>query len=135
VRHEEPVELSPGDVVTVELFESNGVKYVDVTGVTKGRGFTGVMRRYGFGGQPASHGTERKHRSPGGIGGHAPRGLGRAIKKGKKMAGQLGNVQRTARNQRLMAVDKENDLLLVEGGVPGPNGGLVFVKRSLIDRA
>jgi len=135
VRHEEPVDVSPGDVVTVELFESNGVKYVDVVGVTKGRGFTGVMRRFGFGGQPASHGTERKHRSPGGIGGHAPRGLGRAIKKGKKMAGQLGNVRRTARNQRLMAVDKENDLLLVEGGVPGPNGGLVFVKRSLIDRA
>ncbi len=132
VPHEGPAEVEPGQVVTVELFESAGVQHVDVTGVTKGRGFSGVMRRHGFGGQPASHGTERKHRSPGSIGGSATRGHGRCVRKGKRMAGHFGNERRTARNQKLVAVDKENNLLVVAGSVPGPNGGLVFVRQSVI---
>ncbi len=130
VRLDAPAELSAGDVVTVELFEQ-GVDYVDVTATSKGRGFTGVMRRHHFGGQPASHGTERKHRSPGGIGSSAPRGRGRAIKKGKRMPGQHGNVRRTARNQKLFAVDKDRNLLLIRGSVPGANGGLVYVQKSV----
>ncbi|NLX14410.1 MAG: 50S ribosomal protein L3 [Phycisphaerales bacterium] len=130
VRLGDTPEAQPGDVWTVELFETAGIRFVDVIGTTKGRGFAGGMRRYGFGGQLASHGTERKHRSPGGIGANAPRGLGRAIKKGKRMAGQMGHVRRTARCQRLVRVDKENHLLLVRGSVPGPNGGYVLIRQA-----
>ncbi|MCH7813738.1 MAG: 50S ribosomal protein L3 [Planctomycetes bacterium] len=132
VRHDEAPEVDCGDVVTVELFERGEVAHVDVTGLTKGRGFAGVMKRHGFGGLRASHGVERKHRSPGSIGGSAPLGLGRSVKKGKRMAGHMGNVRCTARNQELVKVDSENDLLLVKGSVPGPNGGLVYVQQSVI---
>jgi len=131
VRLAEPTELSPGDVLTVEEFSKESVGFVDVAGVTKGRGFTGVMARYGFGGLGASHGTERKHRSPGGIGGMAPRGLGRAVKKGKRMPGHAGHARRTASALRLVRVDPEHDLMLVCGSVPGPNGSVVMVSRSL----
>lgn len=126
----EPATVAPGAVLTVSQFQEEALRFVDVQGVTKGRGFAGVMRRYGFGGQPASHGTERKHRSPGSIGGAASRGRGRAIKKGKRMSGHMGHVRRTVKNQRLVKVDVENDILLVEGGVPGPNGGLVVVRKA-----
>lgn len=130
VRLKEAPEANPGDVWTVELFESGQVRFVDVIGTTKGRGYAGVMRRHHFGGQPGSHGTERKHRSPGGIGGMAQRGRGRCIKKGKRMAGHLGNARRTSRNQELVSVDKENNLLLVKGSIPGPNGGYVVVRQA-----
>jgi large subunit ribosomal protein L3 len=124
-------EAKPGDVVTVEIFEQNKIQYVDVVGTTKGAGFAGVMKRHGFGGQPNSHGTERKHRSPGAIGAMAgQRGRGRCIKKGKRMSGHMGNAPRTSRNQMLVRVDKENDLLLVKGSVPGPNGGFVTIRQS-----
>lgn len=129
VRLTEAPEVSPGAVVSVAVFEE-GVVFVDITGLSKGRGFTGTMRRHHFGGLGASHGTERKHRSPGGIGGNAPRGHGRCVKKGKKMAGHLGHDRVTARNQKLMAVDKENNLLLIKGSVPGPNGGLLLVRQA-----
>lgn len=121
---------APGDVWTVELFEAAGTQHVDVISTTKGHGYAGVMKRHGFGGQPASHGTERKHRSPGSIGGHANLGLGRNIKKGKRMAGHMGNVRRTSRNQELVRVDAENNLLLVKGSVPGPNGGYLLVRQA-----
>lgn len=123
-------ELSTGDVWTVELFETAGTKHVDVVSTTKGRGYAGVMRRHGFGGQPASHGTERKHRSPGAIGGMAQRGRGQAVKKGKRMAGHMGHARRTARNQELVRVDKDNHLLLIRGSVPGPNGVYVLVRQA-----
>jgi large subunit ribosomal protein L3 len=119
-----------GDVWTVDVFEEAGTRHVDVVSTTKGRGYAGVMKRHGFGGQPASHGTERKHRSPGAIGGGAERGRGRAIKKGTRMAGHMGNVRRTSRNQELVRVDKENHLLLVKGSVPGPNGMYVLVRQA-----
>lgn len=119
-----------GDVVTVELF--NEVKFVDVTGISKGRGFAGGMKRWGFGGQPASHGTERKHRSPGSISSRgAERGRSGAIKKGKKMAGHLGNKRRTVQSQAVMGVDVENNVLLVRGAVPGPQGAYVFVRQAI----
>ena len=130
VRLTEPSDQQPGDVVSTEIFEQAEVRYVDVIGTTKGRGFSGVMRRHGFGGQPASHGTERKHRSPGSISGSAPLGLGRSVKKGKRMAGQYGNVRRTVRNQRLVRVDKQSDLLLIRGSLPGPAGTLVIIRKS-----
>ena len=116
-------------LTAVEQF-SEGVAFVDVVGTTKGRGFAGVMKRHGFGGQPDSHGTERKHRAPGSIGGHCNKLRGRGVKKGKPMAGHMGDVRRTARNLRLVGVDAEHDLLLIKGSVPGPNGGQVFVRRS-----
>lgn len=130
LRLNEPATVARGDVLTAELFIEHEVTYVDVLGVTKGRGFAGVMRRHGFGGQPASHGVERKHRSPGSIGGNAPGATGRGIKKGHKMAGQHGHVRRTARCQKVMKVDLEHNLLLIKGSVPGPNGGFVFVRQS-----
>jgi len=129
IRLDTAAEVSPGDVVTVEQF-AEGVSFVDVIGTTKGRGFSGVIRRHNFVGQLASHGVERKHRSPGSIGGHSNIGLGRSVKKGKKMAGQWGSDRRTARNLRLVGVDSENHLMLIKGSVPGPNGGLLFVRRS-----
>jgi len=81
------------------------------------------MKRHNFAGQEASHGVERKHRSSGGIGGSGDLGEGRGIKKGKRMAGHMGHLRRTARNQRLVQVDKDRNLLLIKGAVPGPNGG------------
>ncbi len=130
VRLQEPPEVSAGQILTVAQFEEGPVNYVDVTGVTKGRGFAGVMRRHGFGGMPASHGVKRKHRSPGSIGGDASGALGRGIKKGKKMGGHMGHVRCTVRGQRLLKVDVENNLLLIRGGIPGPNGGLLMIQKA-----
>jgi len=130
LRVQEEPDVALGDVVTVEQFSAQEVAYVDVTATSKGRGFAGVMRRWGFGGQPASHGTERKHRSPGSIGGHANLGTGRNIRKGKKMSGHMGNTRVTQRCLKLMAVDEANNLLLIKGSVPGPKNGLLFVRQS-----
>jgi len=119
----------PGDVVTVEAFKE--VKFVDVTGTSKGKGFAGVMKRHGFGGFPASHGTERKHRAPGSIAGHtANRGWGGKPAKGKRMSGHMGNVKITSKNHTLVSVDVEQNLLVVKGSVAGPCGGYVIVKQS-----
>lgn len=131
IRLQQPSDKNVGDIVTVDIFAQGNVKWVDVVGVTKGKGFQGAMVRHGFGGQPASHGTERKHRSPGSIGARAAmRGQSGAIKKGQKMAGHMGAAPRTVESQQLVAVDVENNCLLVRGGVPGPNGGLVLVRRA-----
>ena len=127
-------ELAAGQTVTVEVFE--GVGFVDVRGTSKGKGFAGVMKRHGFHGQPASHGTKRKHRHPGSIGGHAADlGTGPTIKKGKRMAGQMGNARCTTRNHRLLGIDKENNLLLIKGPVPGANGGFVLVRAGRTAKA
>lgn len=132
LRLSEPTDLKVGEVVTVGGFgqEDEQVSFVDVTGVSKGCGFAGVMKRHGFGGKEASHGTERKHRSPGSIGGAASLGAGRGVKKGKRMAGHMGHVTVTVRNQRLVAVDKENNLLMIRGSVPGPNGELLVIRQA-----
>ena len=122
-------EVEVGQTVTVEVFE--GVVLVDVIGTTKGKGFAGVMKRHNFGGMPASHGTERKHRSPGSIAAHATnRGWGGDIKKGKRMGGHMGAERCTSRNHKLVGIDKENHLLLIQGSVPGANGGFVVVRVS-----
>lgn len=125
-----PTERAIGDIVTVGVFEEQNVKYVDVIGTTIGKGFQGVMKRHRFGGQSSSHGTERKHRSPGGIGASGDRGRGRCIKRGKRMAGHMGHVRRTVRNQKLVSIDKDNNLLLIKGVIPGPSGGYVVVSRA-----
>ncbi len=130
VRLAEAADASLGDVLTVSQFAENDVQYVDVSGTTKGKGFAGVMKRHGFGGKEASHGVERKHRSAGGIGGSADAGLGRGVKKGKRMAGQMGDVRCTMGALRLVDVDADNDLLVISGSIPGPIGGLVMVQQS-----
>lgn len=118
-------EYTLGQEVTVDRFASGEV--VDVTGRTKGKGFAGVVKRHGFAGLRASHGVERKHRSPGSIGGCATPGR---VFKGLRMAGQMGNVRYTAQGLTIQAVDPENNLLLVRGAVPGPRGGLVLIRTA-----
>ena len=122
-------EAEPGQEITVEAFE--GISFVDVIGTTKGRGFAGGVKRHGFKGQPASHGVERKHRSPGSIASHASNaGTGPKLKKGKRMAGHMGSSRKTSRNHKLVGIDKENNLLLIKGSLPGANGGLLLVRKS-----
>lgn len=131
IRLAEAADKAVGDTVTVGVFEEAGVKFVDVIGITKGRGFAGGMKRHGFGGMPASHGTERKHRSPGSIAGRGQnRGTSGAIKKGKRMAGHMGSTRRTTPCQALVGVDAEHNLLLIRGAVPGPIGGFVIVRKA-----
>jgi large subunit ribosomal protein L3 len=131
IRLTEKPDKAVGDTITVEVFQQAQTKWVDVVGTTKGKGFQGVMKRHGFGGQPGSHGTERKHRSPGSIGAHAQnRGHSGAVKKGKRMAGHMGHVRATARCQALVDVDIENNLLLIRGSIPGPAGGYVIVRKA-----
>ena len=115
-----------GGSVTVSAFSQD--KSVDVIGTSKGKGFAGVMKRHGFGGFPASHGTERKHRAPGSIASFASdAGHGPGPKKGKKMAGHLGNSRVTTKNHDLVEIDQENNLLVVKGSVPGPAGGYCII--------
>jgi len=122
-------EIEPGQKITVEIFDD--VAHVDVIGVSKGKGHAGVMKRYNFGGQSATHGVERKHRSIGSIASHGTNaGTGPKPKKGKRMSGHMGTDRTTTRNHRLIAVDRENNLLLIKGAVPGPNGGFVQVRVS-----
>jgi large subunit ribosomal protein L3 len=104
-----------------------GGQVVDVTGTSKGKGFAGVMKRHGFKGLGAGHGVQRKHRSPGSIGACATPGR---VFKGVRMAGRMGHVRVTTQNLTVHRVDAESGLLLIKGAVPGPKGGLVFVKSA-----
>lgn len=122
-------EYKAGDSVTVSVFDQT--KYVEVIGTSKGKGFAGVMKRHGFGGFPASHGTERKHRAPGSISSFASdAGHGGNLKKGKKMAGRMGGCRVTTKGHGLVSVDQDKNLLVVKGSVPGPAGGYVIVRSS-----
>ncbi|MFP4144500.1 MAG: 50S ribosomal protein L3 [Phycisphaeraceae bacterium] len=119
-----------GQHLTVEIFDE--VKFVDVVGTSKGKGYQGTMKRHNFKGQLASHGVERKHRSPGSIGGHANNaGKSGKIKKGKRMAGQMGDERVTVRSLPVVGIDKERNLLLVKGPVPGPKRGLLMVREAV----
>ena len=129
IRTDAVEDVSAGQQVTVDIFDE--ISHVDVIGVSKGKGFAGVMKRYRFGGQQATHGVERKHRSAGSIASHSTNaGTGPKIKKGKRMSGHMGSDVCTSRNHKLISVDKENNLLLIKGSVPGPNGGFVHVRVS-----
>jgi len=122
-------EYKPGDSITVEVFVEN--QFVDVVGTSKGKGFAGVMKRHGFGGFPASHGTERKHRAPGSISSFASNaGHGGGPKRGKKMPGHMGNCRVTTKNHELVAIDEDKNLLIVKGSVPGPAGGYCIVQTA-----
>lgn len=117
---------------TVDVSQFDGVKYVDVIGTSKGKGFQGPMKRHNFKGQLASHGVERKHRSSGSIGGHATNlGTGPKPKKGKRMAGHMGSERVTTRSLEVVAVQPDRNLLLVKGAIPGPNGGMVQVRTAV----
>ncbi|MFC7656268.1 50S ribosomal protein L3 [Pseudonocardia benzenivorans] len=114
-----------GQEITAEVFEPGAV--VDVVGTSKGKGYAGVMKRHNFKGLGASHGTQRKHRSPGSIGGCATPGR---VFKGLRMAGRMGSVRVTTQNLTVHRVDAERGLLLIKGAVPGPRGALVVVKTA-----
>jgi large subunit ribosomal protein L3 len=114
-----------GQEVTADVFAAGAL--VDVVGTSKGKGTAGVMKRHGFKGLSASHGTQRKHRSPGSIGGCATPSR---VFKGTRMAGRMGNVRVTTQNLTVHQVDAESGLLLIKGALPGPKGGLVLVKTA-----
>jgi large subunit ribosomal protein L3 len=114
-----------GQELGPDVFEAGAL--VDVIATSKGKGFSGVMKRHGFGGLGAGHGVERKHRSPGSIGACATPSR---VFKGVRMAGQHGGVRTTTLNLTVHAVDAEKGVLLIKGAVPGPNGGLVFVRTA-----
>lgn len=118
-----------GQQLTVEGLAE--VTHVDIVGHNKGRGFAGVMKQHNFGGLRASHGVQRHHRAGGSIAAHATnRGWCGRIKKGKRMSGRWGNEQVTVRDLRVVRVDTENNLVLVHGSVPGPNGAYLTLCRT-----
>lgn len=118
-------ELEVGGKVDVKVLE--GIERVDVVSICKGRGFSGAMRRHNFSGQRATHGVKKCHRAIGGTSGSA---FPSRVFKGKKMAGQYGNARTTTRNQKVVGIDAEQNLVLIRGAVPGPNGGYVVIKQT-----
>jgi len=118
--------LAAGEAVDLSIFEAG--QKVDVRGVTKGRGFAGGIRRHNFAGQDVTHGNSLSHRAPGSIGQCQTPGR---VFKGKRMAGQMGNVNRCQQNLEIVRIDVERHLLLVRGGVPGPAGGRLVVTPSV----
>jgi len=120
------LELQPGTEVKVDLFKAG--QKVDVTGTTLGKGFAGTMKRHNFGGLPATHGVSVSHRSPGSIGQRQTPGR---VFKGRRMSGHMGVVRRTTENLKVVQVDAERNLLLIQGAVPGAEGGQVIVRPSL----
>lgn len=118
--------LNVGEIVSANHFEAG--QKVDVCGVSKGKGFAGGMKRHGFGGLRASHGVSVSHRSHGSTGNRTDPGK---VFKNKRMAGHMGNVQVTKLSLTVHAVDSERDLLFIKGSVPGPKGGLVFVRDAI----
>jgi large subunit ribosomal protein L3 len=119
-----PVEgFEVGQEIKVDVF--NGIKAVDVVAITKGRGYTGVMVRHNFSGQRATHGVKKVHRHGGSTGMNTEPAH---VFKGKRMSGQYGNERVTTRNIKVARVDAENNLLLIKGSVPGPNGGYVVIR-------
>jgi large subunit ribosomal protein L3 len=115
--------VKAGDRVLVDMFE--GEKFVDVVGISKGRGFTGVVKRHHFAGGPKSHGS--MFQIPGSIGSSA---FPSRVFKGMRMSGHMGVDRVTVRNLRVLGVDKEDNLLVVEGSVPGPNGGYLVITKA-----
>jgi len=118
-------EAEAGQRILVDVFEVGD--WVDVVGDTKGRGFAGVVKRYGFGGGPKTHGQSDRQRAPGSIGACAYPGR---VWKGKRMPGRMGGARVTAQNLRVELVDPERNLLAVRGSVPGAKGGLVMIKQA-----
>jgi large subunit ribosomal protein L3 len=125
VRIREDETYEAGQQILADIFEPG--ERVDVEGRSKGRGFAGVVKRYGFSGGPRTHGQSDRERAPGSIGACATPGR---VWKGKKMPGHMGSRRTTVQNLEVVLVDPERNLLAVSGGVPGPKGGLVIVKTA-----
>ncbi|MCD6454673.1 MAG: 50S ribosomal protein L3, partial [Candidatus Aminicenantes bacterium] len=117
-------EIKEGDQFTVEIFKD--VEKVDITGTSKGKGFQGVMKRHGYSGGPASHGS-KFHRAPGSVGSTTFPGR---VLKGKGMPGHMGNERKTIIGLKVVKIIPEKGLMFVKGAVPGPSGGYVLVKKS-----
>jgi large subunit ribosomal protein L3 len=117
-------ELKPGQTIGVDVFE--GTSLVDVSSKSKGRGFAGVIKRHHFAGGPATHGS-KTHRRPGSIGSSTSPGR---VVKGKRMPGHMGNAQVTIRNLRVIKLDRDKNLMLVKGAVPGSRGSYVLVRKA-----
>lgn len=115
-----------GQVIKADVFAAGD--RIDVTGISKGRGFSGVMARHNFSGQGASHGNHKKHRAPGSVGACATPSR---VFKGQRMAGQFGNTRVTTLNLQVVEGDAERNLILVKGAVPGANNGLVFLRSAV----
>ena len=115
-----------GQVIAADVFAAG--EKVDVSGISKGKGFSGGMKRHNFGGQGASHGNHKHHRAPGSIGSCSFPGR---VFKGLRMAGHMGNEQVTTLNLEVVSADPERGLLLIKGSVPGPNGGVVIVRNAV----
>ncbi len=126
LRTSDSADYSLGQEITVETFADG--QSVDVTGITKGKGFAGVMKRHGFKGDSASHGAHRNHRKPGSIGACATPGR---VFKGVRMAGRMGGDRQTTQNLTIHAVDADRGLLLVKGAIPGPRGAVVLVRSAV----
>ncbi|MBX0326894.1 50S ribosomal protein L3 [Oscillochloris sp. ZM17-4] len=121
-----PQEHTPGEVINVELFQPG--QKIDISGTSKGRGFTGVVKRWGFHGGPKTHGQSDRHRAPGSIGAGTTPGR---VWKGQKMAGRMGGKRITIQNLEVVEVLPEKNLLLVKGSVPGARTGLIEIRRAV----
>jgi large subunit ribosomal protein L3 len=119
-------DMAVGQVITADAFAEG--ELVDVTGTSKGRGFQGVVKRHGFSGGPKTHGQSDRLRAPGSIGSSATPGR---VFKGMRMAGRMGNDRVTVQNLKVLRVDPERNLLLIQGSVPGANESLVLVRRAI----
>ena len=126
VRVDDSSAFSLGQVITADVFAAG--EKVDVTGISKGHGFSSHIKRHNFKGQGGAHGNHKKHRAPGSIGACATPAR---VFKGMRMAGQMGDVRVTTLNLEVVEGDAERGLLLVKGAVPGPTGGLVFVRNAV----
>jgi large subunit ribosomal protein L3 len=124
-RTKDAAEHTVGQTVTVEQFELGD--RIDVTGISKGKGFAGVVKRYGFAGGMKTHGQSDRWRAPGSIGGTS--GTARVFK-GKKMPGRMGNDRYTAQNLEVMRIDAERNLIAVKGAIPGAKGALVVIRKA-----
>jgi large subunit ribosomal protein L3 len=126
VKADDVSEFTVGQVLKADVFAAGDL--VDVTGTSKGKGFQGGVKRHGFSGGPKTHGQSDRLRAPGSIGSSATPGR---VFKGLRMAGRMGNDRVTVQNLKVLRVDAERNLVLVEGSVPGPNEGLVMVRRAI----
>ncbi|MBQ1282697.1 MAG: 50S ribosomal protein L3 [Bifidobacteriaceae bacterium] len=126
VRTEDAAEYQPGQELTAELFADGAV--VDVTGTTKGKGFAGTIKRWGFASYRRTHGSHKNERRPGSVGACATPSR---ILKGKRMAGRMGHDTNTVLNLKVVSSDVENGILAIKGALPGPKGGLVLVRTAV----
>ena len=126
LRTDDASEYTLGQEIGPDIFEAG--QEVDVTGTTKGKGYSGVMKRHGFHGVSSSHGAHRNHRKPGSIGACATPGR---VFKGMRMAGRDGNERKTVQNMTIHAIDAEKGLVLIKGAVPGSKGSLVLIRNAV----